>query len=369
MRINIKNMNKTLIIVIICVGLLVVAGIGYAIWSSYNPSQVATQTPTPTSTSDTNPTPTPNPQPSLPTVKTDPTFAPYISTVVVKGTVNPNGALTTYWFEYGTTSGLGTKTTTYLIGSGYTTLYTPAYVTGLLSNTNYYFRLSAQNSLGTVNGTTYSFKTSTTPPPSGTVPTANTVAATDITRNAANLQGKINPNGDTTTYWFEYGTTSGLGAVSAYKTTDNTNLSLNVSALIPSLQPLTKYYFRLNAQNQFGTVNGQILNFVTDGPAASSIPTVNTNSATAITSDSAKLNAKVNPNGVATTYWFEYSDNSLLSLVSNTLEQSLSNNFSITNVSTDISNLNNDTKYYVRVVAKNQHGTVRGDVLSFTTKK
>jgi len=42
---------------------------------------------------------------------------------------------------------------------------------------------------------------------------------------------------------------------------------------------------------------------------------------------------------------------------------------SIVNVSANINNLTNNTKYYFRVAANNQYGTVRSGVASFTTKK
>ena len=97
---------------------------------------------------------------------------------------------------------LALRSDNYVVGSGYATIYTPAYITGLESNTKYYFRLSAKNIFGTVNGETYSFTTNTTPVPSGTAPTTNTIAPTDITRTTVNLHGRINPNGSETTFWF-----------------------------------------------------------------------------------------------------------------------------------------------------------------------
>lgn len=359
-------MNNNLIIVLVVVGVLVLAGIGYAVWSSYSSPKVAVQNQT---TNTPNQNTTQAPQISSPVVQTNLNTAPYISTVVVSGTVNPNGDATTYWYEYGQTSALGTQTHAYSIGSGFATFYTPAYITGLASNTTYYFRLSAQNSVGTANGTVYTFETNNTPAPNGVAPTANTSSATSITRTTADLNGQINPKDSVTTYWFEYGTTSNLGAVTSFQTSNNSNSSSSVLVSVSNLQPATKYYFRVNAQNQFGTVNGQILNFTTNGPVDATVPNVSTNPVNAITSTSAKLNANVNPNGVSTTYWFEYSNNSDFSLVSNTPEQSSNNISSASNVSANIDNLTKNTKYYARVVAKNQYGTVRGEAVTFTTKK
>lgn len=355
-------MNENYIAILAILGLVILGGGGYALWNASQTPQLVVQN------QEGEPI---TKQAGAPVVQTDSTTAPYISTVVVKGTINPNGAPTTYWYEYGQTSVLSSKTAGYLVGSGYTTLYTPAYITGLLSNTNYYFRLVAQNNLGTVNGITYSFKTNTTPAPNGIAPTTTTNAAADITRTVVNLHGQINSNGSETTFWFEYGTTSELGIVTAFQSAGGNSSSQSVSVSISNLQPLTKYYFRLNAQNQFGTINGQILNFTTQGPSTATVPIVNTNSATSITDASAKLNATVNPGGVATTYWFEYSDNSLLAniVALKTPEQLLNGGNSVVNVSANIGNLNNNKKYYFKIVAKNQYGTVNGDMELFVTKK
>ena len=363
-------MDKNFIITLSIVGLLVLGGIGYAVWyASNNPQIIAQQNQD--NTTNTNNTNNNTAQSGLPVVKTDSRSATYISTVVVNGTINPNGATTTYWYEYGQTSDLGTKTSNYLVGSGYATIYTPAYITDLKTNTDYYYRLSAKNIFGTVNGTTYSFKTNTTPNPTGIAPTTSTNSATDIERTTAKLNGNINPNGLETTLWFEYGFTSELGSVTAFQSAGSGNSSVPVVAAILNLQPLTKYYFRLNANNQFGTTNGQVLSFTTKGPLAPAAPIINTTSATAVTNSSAKLNANVNPNGAATTYWFEYSTDSLLgnTLLASTAEEVISSGTSAVNVSKNIISLSKDTKYWFRIVAKNQYGTVRGEIKSFTTKK
>jgi len=361
-------MNKIFTIIVILVVLVVLGGAGYVIWAGSNTGVKAPVTTTNSNSNTNNPSVS---KASLPIVETSPNTAPYISTVVVSGTVIPNGALTTYWYEYGQTSSLGAETSIYTVGSGYTKFYTPAYVTGLSSDTNYYFRLTANNAFGTVLGATYSFRTNSNPPPNGTAPKTSATSATNISRTTASLNGQINPNGSQTNFWFEYGLTSDLGSVTVIQSAGTDSSSQAISVAVLNLNPLTKYYFRLNAQNQFGTVNGQILNFTTKGPSVATSPTIKTNSATSVTSNSAKLNASINSDGATTTYWFEYSNNVLLSniLVTSTTKQTLDIGTSAVNVFANVSNLNNNTKYYFRSVAQNQYGTVRGDILPFTTKK
>src|SRR3989344_5704245 len=108
---------------------------------------------------------------SVPVVVTNPNVTVSNSTALVTGQVTPRGASTVYWFEYGETNALGSKTASQQIGSGYTALFAPAQIIGLRADTLYYFRLSAKNGLGTVNGTLYTFRTNNNPPSQGVAPT------------------------------------------------------------------------------------------------------------------------------------------------------------------------------------------------------
>ena len=227
--------------------------------------------PTTPDTTGTNPA---NPVPpmtlSSPTVQTSSNSSVASTGASVTGTVTPNGTPTTYWFEYGTTTSLGSKTATQQIGSGYYSFPAPTFIVGLKSNTTYYYRLVSNNSLGTTYGATYSFTTNTNPVPKATTPTVHTTNVSNTAQTTVSLNGQVNPNGWQTNYWFEYGKTTKLGNTTSITSVD-TSVSLttlvNVSNPVTGLDPLTKYYFRLNAQNQFGTVTGSTLNFTTKGPA------------------------------------------------------------------------------------------------------
>jgi PKD repeat protein len=77
----------------------------------------------------------------------------------LNGTVNPGGAQTTYWFEYGKTTAYGSKTTRTKAGAG-TTDVPASDTTGRLSpGTVYHFRLVATNSSGTTYGQDVQFTT------------------------------------------------------------------------------------------------------------------------------------------------------------------------------------------------------------------
>ena len=369
-------MNKNIVIGLLAV--VIVLGGGYYLLATNN--QIA-----PIDQNNNNPIPTTPSTPvtpvipviplilGTPTVETSPNVSTSISTALVSGKIIPNGISTTYWFEYGETTALGNKTSAQIIGSGFSAISSPGFIAGLRANTSYYFRLSAHNNFGTASGASYTFTTNSTPPVKAAVPTAHTSNANSILRVSANLNGQVNPNGWQTNYWFEYGKDNNLGNITSISSaTPNTSLSsLDVTASVSGLDPLTRYYFRVNAQNQFGTVTGTTLSFTTQGPLNPGIPVVTTNQASNITSTSVRLNGRVNPGGVDATYWFEYSNDSLMGSIINggTPVQNLNAGTNTTNVQANLSGLSKNIKYFYRLVGKNQYGTIYGSINSFSTKQ
>lgn len=255
------NKNTTLVL-----GIIAVLIIGGAIlYSAQNktatlPDDTTSTVQTTTTTIDTSSAR----QSGVPILVTSSKVAPSDTTVIVISSVNPNGAFTNYWYEYGNTANLGSRTANQSVGSGYVSIPTPGYITGLTKDTTYYFKLVAENLNGKVVGTQYSFKTTLgTPAPVGSVPSVKTISASGISRITANLNGEVTPNKAETEYWFEYGTTADLGDASALVAIGNSSTKSSGALSLSGLTPLTTYYFRINAQNQFGTVNGTILNFKT----------------------------------------------------------------------------------------------------------
>jgi hypothetical protein len=85
------------------------------------------------------------------------------STATVLGRVNPNGAATSYAFQYGTTSLYGAVTTPTLVGGGATVVTVVADIAGLAPATIYHYRLVATNAKGTAKGADRVFKTRNQP--------------------------------------------------------------------------------------------------------------------------------------------------------------------------------------------------------------
>jgi hypothetical protein len=75
-----------------------------------------------------------------------------ITTATLAGQVNPHGAPTVYFFQYGTTTAYGSRTPNVGAGSGTAAGRVTAAIAGLGPNTKYHCRLVARNGLGTTAG-------------------------------------------------------------------------------------------------------------------------------------------------------------------------------------------------------------------------
>ena len=95
--------------------------------------------------------------PSLPKVGTSPAFALTQTSATLEGSVAPNSASATTWFEWGTTKDVLSATDPVPVTSqdSFNTQ-----LTGLAPGTTYYYRIDASNSVGTVIGKTLQFTTS-----------------------------------------------------------------------------------------------------------------------------------------------------------------------------------------------------------------
>jgi hypothetical protein len=104
-------------------------------------------------------------------------------------------------------------------------------------------------------------------------PAAITGAASAITGTTATLNGTVLPNKESTTYHFEYGTTTAYGSVTPDVGGLGGNAGKAVSADISGLAPQTTYHFRLVATNASGTSTGADMFFTTTtgGPPAVTI--------------------------------------------------------------------------------------------------
>ena len=149
------------------------------------------------------------------------------TTATLNGTVNPSGSETTYHFEYGLTTSYGSTTTITSAGSGFTAVPVSAALTGLISGTEYHFRVTATNSGGTVNGADTTFVAGT---PNPIPPIVVTGVASNLGDTTATLNGTVNPAGSETTYQFEYGLTTSYGSTTTSTSAGSGFTAVPVSA-------------------------------------------------------------------------------------------------------------------------------------------
>jgi multidrug efflux pump subunit AcrA (membrane-fusion protein) len=122
---------------------------------------------------------------------------------------------------------------------------------------------------------------------SGSAPSVATDSATSVSTTSAVLNATVNPNGASTTYYFEYGTTTGYGTSSNTATLTSSNVASQVSATITGLSANTTYLFTIVATNGVGTSTGT-------GVTLSTAKTSCSLDSAAITSDQAQVNSDEN---------------------------------------------------------------------------
>ncbi len=200
------------------------------------------------------PATTGSPPASAPNATTGPVDAIKSSSATLTGSVTPNGAETTYYFEYGPSANYGQTTASTGAGAGTNDVPVTLALAGLVPGETYHFRLVATNSLGVAYGQDATFQTSA-------APSVTTGPATSVSSTSESLSGTINPNGADTTYYFEYGTTASFGATSPVVDLGGGLSPSSVTATISGLTAGATYDYALVATNALGSVVGTTSTF------------------------------------------------------------------------------------------------------------
>jgi hypothetical protein len=138
----------------------------------------------------------------------------------LNGSLDPDGYATTYYFEWGKDTAYGQAVS---LPPG-TSVEPPtpgdrtvsAEVTDLETGTTYHYRIVGINPFGKTVGDD---ETVTTPK----APEVTSFSATNITADSADLVATIDPNGFSTTYYFEYGVTPEYGIITPAPAADLPN--------------------------------------------------------------------------------------------------------------------------------------------------
>ena len=173
-----------------------------------------------------------------------------------------------------------------------------------------------------------------------------------LNTNGASLRGTLDPDGQPTTYHFEYGLTSSYGLstpeVSAGVTTGIKTVEEEVSGL-PSGKAV---HFRIVAKNAIGTTYGPDQTFrVASTPDITNVESLERQPTSAV------VRAGVNPGGFDTAYHFEYGTTSDFGQRTPATDVGIGAGDEPVVVSQKLENLREGVTYHFRVVATNKWGT------------
>ena len=195
---------------------------------------------------------------SSPTLVTGEATSITSSSADLHGTIDPNGSVTHYRFEWGLTTGYGSASPLKSTGDGSTTNSIQAKVANLLPGSVYHYRVFASNSSGATSGVDRTFKTRGHAPPG-----VATGAATAVGLRSATLTGIVDPNGAATTFKFQYGLTGAYGSETFGAAVSTGHGPVPVSQTIEGLSPGTAFHYRIVALHGGVVSYGSDATFVT----------------------------------------------------------------------------------------------------------
>ena len=205
-----------------------------------------------------------------------------------------------------------------------------------------------------------------------TPPAVQISTITGITHQQAQANVEINPNNAPTTARLEYASdtafTSIVKSINLTPTPLDGGTLIALPVVMDGLNPSSTYYFRATANNESGSFTTQVGSFKSLAPPVTPPVPVATNP-TLVTAWSAHLNGTINPSNGSTTVQFVYGTDP--DFLTNTITalatpQTVSGG-TVVSVGVDISFLDGNTKYYVKLVGSNSSASVHSPVISFTT--
>lgn len=292
--------------------------------------------------------------PGAPIVSTSAATSITDTGATLKGSVNPNGLATEYFFKYGTTTSYTDETGKTAVSVGAPVTASTA-VSGLTPATTYHFKLFATNTSGTSQGSDLIFTTAGPP-------TATTEPATGVGGTLATLAGVVNPKGLETKYFFNWGLTAAYGQKTTEKSAGSGTANVAKTESLSGLTPETTYHFQLVAKNSAvgGETKGIDRTFTTLGP-----PQATTGNAVGVSDTGATLEGLVNAQGQETSYYFNYGPTAAYG--QKTATKGAGKGTTNASVSAPVAGLTPETTYHYQLVAESGAGTTPGADKTFTT--
>lgn len=281
------------------------------------------------------------------------------TSATLAATVDAEGASTEFKVLYGLAAGsLSQSTPPTVIATHASEAYDPT-LSGLAPATTYFWKIVAyRKGVQVAESPVHQFTTYR--PPAVALGTPSSVGQSAVT-----LNGAITPYGASTSYHFEYGTTTAYGASTPTAEVGSANgaNAVPVAASIGGLAPDTIYHYRLVAESAGGQSASSDGTFAT---AKGLPPEVSGLRIAALSPFEALVGFVVNPEGYAAAISVQWGTTTAYG---NTTEGGTSTPI-VGPISLDWSAedaLSPGTTYHLRVVATNRWGTTYGPDLTFTT--
>jgi len=192
--------------------------------------------------------------------------------------VEPNGEDTDVWFEWSddedeVDDGDGEETNTVDVDGNDSSDIVRVTITGLDEDTDYFFKCFADNNDGDDESGIEEFTTDENGG-GGDEPDVTTLSATGITTASAVIRGEVDPNGEETDVWFEWGTSStNLNRETSTEDAGDGTNDVDFDRTITGLSANTTYFYRAVAESNEGIDRGNILSFRTNTVAPPTVLT------------------------------------------------------------------------------------------------
>ena len=190
-------------------------------------------------------------------------------------------------------------------------------------------------------------------------PLVTTTSANNITPTTASLNGTINPNGLSTTWHFEWGTSTIYGNSTTITMAGTGTSTININTNLSGLTPGILYHFRAVGVNSDGTTTGSDLTFTPGAALVTTTAASTVSTSTTITGGNVILDGGsiVTARGVC---WSTLTNPSLTN-------NHTSDGSGLGIFTSSITGLQPNTTYHVRAYAINSNFSSYGADLSFTT--
>jgi phosphodiesterase/alkaline phosphatase D-like protein len=292
------------------------------------------------------------------------------TSVTVACEIDPEGEATKWQFEYEEKGKGPFQKAPATPGSISTEGEVEETITGLTPQKEYVYRLIASNKHGLTKSPEEPFET--LPAVEG----VTTCAASPVAGEGATLKASLQPKGAKVEYHFQYGTSTSYGSETEVQKSESASV-VSASQAIQGLEPNRAYDCRLVASDAEGVTDGPNGTFTTMGLP----PGIVSELATDVESGSAQLEATIDPENSASTYYMEYveaaryqpesADPYAEGVRTPTPEGAVGSDLSYHAIAQVLQGLAPGTTYDFRVVATNSPepgtGTSYGEDQTFTT--